>query len=280
MVFLVAVALAFSLGHGHRIQPIAVMRQNQLDIANGKSGGNDLPQARRQEDIRQKPSIATTTAGPAPNASADVADPVQGQSLDKQQQMKFEHLARFASMIQTHVEMVPSHDAFAEYPRLVLGIIVGMSVMAVYLCGCCLMQNPSWSRKKGRMQYVHNDRVVYEWEQTSKVAAIYIRPPAGITKNELDIKIAARCLRVGRKGKPAFIREETYDLVNEEMSSWSLRSNGELQIFLQKAQKAEWPAVLLHNADKLGGANKLPPLPIAKNSKTRQEKQPTPRVGA
>merc|ERR1719506_690846 len=96
-----------------------------------------------------------------------------------------------------------------------------------------------------RKQHVFEGRVVYEWDQTATQARIYVKVPEGITRHELDIKIGSRRLHIGRVGKPPFMREETYDAILEESSGWRLRSNGELQIHLQKERKGEWPCVLL-----------------------------------
>jgi len=138
--------------------------------------------------------------------------------------------------------------------RQTLGCLTGACLAALMCICCCLANRPaSYCPPSGpRNQYIHNSRLVYEWDQSPKSATIYIKPPKGIKRNDLDIKIDARNLRVGRKGKPSFLREEIYDLVNEELSSWTLRSNGELHIVLHKVRRGEWPTILVHN-DKTGG---------------------------
>jgi len=100
-----------------------------------------------------------------------------------------------------------------------------------------------------RQQHTHNGRLVYEWDQTSKQAGVYIKVPEGLTRYDLDIKITARRVQVGRVGKPPFLREKTYDAIDEDTTGWRLRSNGELQILLQKEKEGHWPRVLLERED-------------------------------
>lgn len=99
-----------------------------------------------------------------------------------------------------------------------------------------------------RKQHIHHGHVIYEWDQSPAVVTIYTKVPEGLSKNDMEIKISSTRLQVGCKGKPAFMKEETYAEVNDQESAWRLRSNGELQIYLQKARRAEWPCALQHKA--------------------------------
>ena len=39
------------------------------------------------------------------------------------------------------------------------------------------MQKKLAEKAKGRQQFVHNDQVIYEWDQTLEEVNIYIKPP-------------------------------------------------------------------------------------------------------
>lgn len=194
---------------------------------------------------------------------ADVAFTDLHPSSGKQQDAEFQRLAPLASMIQesaaikhklttafnsAKVVMSSCRRYINLVPQPILWILLGAGLFALFhACRRTLLHMLLGRSSRTRVPHYHQGRVVYEWDQTPEMAIIYIRPPENLKKNDFEIKIGARHLRVGRKGKPAFLREETHDLVNEKRSSWSLRSNGELQIFLRKVRKAEWPTVLLHS---------------------------------
>mmetsp|Transcript_104136 Transcript_104136/g.189630 ORF Transcript_104136/g.189630 Transcript_104136/m.189630 type:complete len:245 (+) Transcript_104136:116-850(+) len=129
----------------------------------------------------------------------------------------------------------------------ILGIIAA-SVLVLLICLICCLCCKRKAVSLTRQQHIHNGRVVYEWDQNPKVANLYLKPPEGVTKDDLDIYISAKHIRVGRKHKPSFLTEETYDRVNEERSYWTLQ-NGELQIVLRKATRGDWPSALVHSED-------------------------------
>jgi len=106
-----------------------------------------------------------------------------------------------------------------------------------------------------RKQYLQDGHLIYEWEQSNAVATIYIKVPEGMTKTGLDIRFTNKSLQVGRKGKTPFMKGETFDEIADEESAWRLRANGELQIYVQKAVKADWPCVLLHKTEKAMGGS-------------------------
>jgi len=95
-----------------------------------------------------------------------------------------------------------------------------------------------------RKAHVHNGHTVFHWEQAEKVIKLYIDVPEGIQKSDLEIKIGTHHLQVGVAGKVPFMMDELFAAINENESVWRLRSNGELQIKLQKAVCLEWPRVL------------------------------------
>merc|ERR1719408_561859 len=100
------------------------------------------------------------------------------------------------------------------------------------------------TKARGRQKFEFEGRTVYEWEQGLEEVHIYIQPPEGVTKHHLDIKIAPRSVKVGIKGNPPFLDEETFSLVETDCSFWMIE-DGELHLQLQKAHKAEtWAAAL------------------------------------
>ena len=98
--------------------------------------------------------------------------------------------------------------------------------------------------KEGRYKFEWEGRTIYEWEQSLEEVNIYIEPPPGIPRSAYDIEIAHTHLRVGLKGSPPFIDEETWGPVKPAESFWTL-VDGELNVNLQKMNKAEaWEAAL------------------------------------
>eukprot|EP00475_Leptophrys_vorax_P013983 TRINITY_DN2033_c1_g1_i1.p1 TRINITY_DN2033_c1_g1~~TRINITY_DN2033_c1_g1_i1.p1 ORF type:complete len:172 (-),score=46.07 TRINITY_DN2033_c1_g1_i1:99-587(-) len=93
-----------------------------------------------------------------------------------------------------------------------------------------------------RIPVKHEDRVIYEWEQSLDEVNIYINPPKGVSGKDLDIRIKPHSLFVGIKGSDrGYINEEkTGGLVDESTSLWTFDpSSGELNICLQKARIGE-----------------------------------------
>jgi len=105
--------------------------------------------------------------------------------------------------------------------------------------------------KGKRKPHLHNGRLIYEWEQSDTAAKLFLMVPSHFKKCDLEIKITTTRVEVGQKGKPPFLAEDIFGEVNEEGqgSAWRLRSNGELQIYLEKkessADKEDWPHVLI-----------------------------------
>mmetsp|Transcript_35655 Transcript_35655/g.63034 ORF Transcript_35655/g.63034 Transcript_35655/m.63034 type:complete len:507 (+) Transcript_35655:91-1611(+) len=131
---------------------------------------------------------------------------------------------------------------------LALASLVAIISLLIRSYRFCLSRKLSCGLSNGeaRHQCFHEGRLVYEWDQTLKDITVYLRPPQGQLAQDLDIKISSRHLRVGRRGRKCFLTEETYDVVNAEMSSWLLRRNGELQICIRKVRRSKWPTAFLH----------------------------------
>lgn len=99
--------------------------------------------------------------------------------------------------------------------------------------------------KEGRIKFEHGGRTIYEWEQSLTEVNIYLEPPPGVTAKMLEIVISHRHLRVGLKGAPPFIDEDTGGPTIPDDSLWTL-IDGELNINLQKMNKAEaWDCALM-----------------------------------
>lgn len=263
---LLVLFVGLSLADGRRTQMTSrPSLSSSSDSSLLTDGGPVSVQPETSIDAASIPPASAPAAGPAAPAAASVFPPAPLVQNGGKQQTTFEQFAQVASLIQEQasmtqklkdainsakVNLISPEGTFSPNSPMVFGIVIGSGLVVLVCFACCLAE---WFRmlfphQRHRMPYLHNGRVVYEWDQTPKVATIYIRPPEGVKKSDLDIRIAARHLKVGRKGKPSFLKEETYDLVNERMSSWSLRSNGELQIFLHKVRKDTWPVVLLHKS--------------------------------
>ena len=105
-------------------------------------------------------------------------------------------------------------------------------------------QTPKGS-EKNRLRFEHEGRLIYEWEQSLDEVNIYIAPPSGLTARELDIVIQHNHVRIGVKGTPPFIDEDTGGLVKKDESFWSM-SDGEVNINLQKSKKGStWDCALV-----------------------------------
>lgn len=90
----------------------------------------------------------------------------------------------------------------------------------------------------GRLKFEYDGRTIYEWEQSLQECNIYIKPPDGVTKKIIDIVITYNHLKVGIKGSPPFIDEDTFNTIKPDESYWML-SDGEININLQKMKKGE-----------------------------------------
>ena len=96
----------------------------------------------------------------------------------------------------------------------------------------------------GRYKYEYQGRTIYEWEQSLEEVNIYISPPPGVPRHLFDIEISHTHVRVGIKGAPPFIDEDTGGPVKVAESMWTL-TDGVVNINLQKMIKADaWDCAL------------------------------------
>merc|ERR1719235_1204203 len=127
-------------------------------------------------------------------------------------------------------------------------VLVMFGLIAICACGCfALHEVSSDKRPHGRIQHCYKGRVIYEWDQTSSTANIYIKPPPGLSKTEFEVTIEPPGIRVGRRQKHPFLKEKFFDTVDTNRSSWDLR-NGEIQIYLAKKRPGECPVALQHKS--------------------------------
>jgi len=151
-----------------------------------------------------------------------------------------------ASLIQARIfsKIVPTEEDGEELPVSTLAMFFAAVSILLFLVGYCGCSYCGFSKAPQRNVQKHKGRVVFEWDQCSAMANMYIRPPPGLDKKDIEVTIEPASLKVGRKGKAPFLEESFYDEVDVGRCSWKLRSNGELQIYLQKFQSGEWPNLL------------------------------------
>mmetsp|Transcript_10290 Transcript_10290/g.16916 ORF Transcript_10290/g.16916 Transcript_10290/m.16916 type:complete len:264 (+) Transcript_10290:36-827(+) len=131
----------------------------------------------------------------------------------------------------------------------VAGIVIAV-VALVCAASFCMLLASRPSQAAGRQKFYHRDRLIYEWEQDDSKMVMYINLPDGVGKHNIDIRIWPRSIRIGRAGKPAFIKDELYLSVDDEASTWKMNKRGELEICLRKVEPTEWPCVLLPHLPK------------------------------
>jgi hypothetical protein len=103
---------------------------------------------------------------------------------------------------------------------------------------------------------------VYEWDQSIDEVNLWITPPPGVTAKLIDIDIKHAHLRVGIKGNPPFLNEDTGGEVIVKESFWSM-DGAELTVNLQKMRKgAMWLSALK-------GHGELDPLAKEEDKKVR-----------
>ena len=80
---------------------------------------------------------------------------------------------------------------------------------------------------------------MYEWDQTLEEVRIYVNPPPQIKARDIVCTITSTHLSLGLKGsEQPFINEDFFSKVKVSESDWMM-SDGEIEINLQKVQKAQ-----------------------------------------
>jgi hypothetical protein len=141
-----------------------------------------------------------------------------------------------------------------DHALLVREDAIAAIIFFLSLCTCCLCccnVRPPKLRRQGQDQqrnvHMHKGKQIYEWDQEASTANIYIQPPPEMIKTDMQVGIRSHDLKVGRKGKAPFLKEQFYAEIVSEKSSWTFEG-GEVIITLKKKQDAEWPYVLKHRA--------------------------------
>lgn len=113
---------------------------------------------------------------------------------------------------------------------------------------CARTQASSLTEKgseKGRYAFRHKGELIYEWEQSLEDVTVYVNPPKGVSAEMVSCEIKPNWLKLGLKGNPPFLDEQTSGPVVQAESYWTL-ADGEICIFLQKMRKGEtWESPLL-----------------------------------
>ncbi|CEG45296.1 tubulin polyglutamylase, putative [Plasmopara halstedii] len=104
--------------------------------------------------------------------------------------------------------------------------------------------------KSQRRVFKHDDRVIYEWEQSMEEVNIYIKPPPSITAQQIQCDITTNHVMLGLRGvKDKFLNHDLTSSVVVAESYWMLES-GELNINLQKMKKGFiWPSVFVGHGE-------------------------------
>ena len=93
-----------------------------------------------------------------------------------------------------------------------------------------------------RHAFTHEGRVVYEWDQTLEEVNVYVAVPPGVRAGALDVAIKSLDVSIGIKGNPPYLAHTLSFPVKTEESFWTLSSDSELHVQLQKRERGRsWP---------------------------------------
>jgi hypothetical protein len=252
-----------------RIQPNSAMTKRRIAEANLKAKASLAEESAKASPRHYKRAHAK-------NTEQQRKPLTQVPKMVEVKQVSTEHSSLSTSFVQSKASRtiaamlsVLPKNAKNSSERMLLGLAVLGFVVLVMIGACCFLScclrgdgkkgkqlrndfltSPPSSATTSfdesqfpRKQHMHEGRVVYEWSQSEGMAYVFINVPEGTNRQDLDIKISSWQLEVGKVGKPAFMTEEIYSLINQEGSGWRLRSSGELQIHLAKKEPGEWPCM-------------------------------------
>lgn len=227
--------------HAHRKSILSLASSSRRDTLGDAAKQSSASNLLQHESNGVQAHIAKNVIR---NVTTDHADAVDSSDVH-------ERTYSISSFFEQKVKMIQHNQ---ELPKkcLFLAIILGTIFLVVCFCGVLGSSLSEGSSSNGRHQYLHKGRTLYEWEQTSTVLTLYTKPPDGISKTSLEVSVYPRHLKIGRRGKPPFLKEELYGLADSGRSTWDITEQGELRICLHKGEEGtEWPCVMLaHHPDK------------------------------
>eukprot|EP00271_Cylindrocystis_brebissonii_P023267 TRINITY_DN9567_c0_g3_i1.p1 TRINITY_DN9567_c0_g3~~TRINITY_DN9567_c0_g3_i1.p1 ORF type:complete len:158 (+),score=30.01 TRINITY_DN9567_c0_g3_i1:354-827(+) len=96
-----------------------------------------------------------------------------------------------------------------------------------------------------RFRVVHNDKTLYEWDQTIEEVNMFIPLPVGLPSRQLSVEIKRKHLRLGAKGNQPYLDHDLGGGVKADASFWTVE-DGVLHVTLQKAERAiAWKGALV-----------------------------------
>lgn len=149
-----------------------------------------------------------------------------------------------------------------QFPKRFWVLAITVSFLSLIVCFCAFLGKSmlDGSKSKGRSRYMVKGRIVYEWEQTSTTVTLYTKPPEGVQKASLEVAIFPRHIKIGRRGKPPWMKEELFGVVDFAQSTWEISEDGELVVCMYKGEtEVLWPCVIrAHHPDKNKRKDKVP----------------------
>ena len=77
--------------------------------------------------------------------------------------------------------------------------------------------------EKGRYQFKHEGRLIYEWDQNLEDVTLYVTPPPGVTPDMIDCVLTPSHMKLGLRGNPPFLDEPTGAAAARERNRAALR---------------------------------------------------------
>mmetsp|Transcript_71345 Transcript_71345/g.111743 ORF Transcript_71345/g.111743 Transcript_71345/m.111743 type:complete len:334 (+) Transcript_71345:88-1089(+) len=228
------------------------------------SGLRDASPARGQEgggggnvSRDRKFALANLTGGEKSSSESELQDHyAQHEERNVEETVPEDvHLTRLgiSSFLESQIELVQKARGL---PKRFWILAITVSFIAVIVCFCGIlgrsMLEGSSCKSNGRSRYLLKGRVLYEWEQTSTNVTLYTKPPEGVQTTSLEVSIYPRHLKIGRRGKPPWMKEELFGVADSTQSTWEISEEGELVVCLYKGEAGlEWPCVIrAHHPDK------------------------------
>ncbi|KAM9838372.1 nudC domain-containing protein 1 [Aulostomus maculatus] len=89
---------------------------------------------------------------------------------------------------------------------------------------------------------------IYFWQQTAEDITVCVRVPEGITKDEVQFRLAADNISIGVQRFPPLLEGRLYESVDPEASAWIIKDDKSLEVTLQKRNEGpSWPELVIGN---------------------------------